>query len=269
MQNIICSKHTRYGFTLLELSIVLVIIGLIVGGLTVGQELIRQSELNTVVRQHEEITTAVNTYQLKYGTLPGDHNKAVQYWGRADGGTDLTQNCAAPETNTVAGSKATCNGDGDKRIDDDTHEAFRFWQHMSNADIFQGSFSGVKFGANPESSRVGVNIPGGKIEGSGWYANWEGNNSGSGSEFVGQYGHQMVLGNAGDVTDDPDDPVATPAEVGQVDEKIDDGRPATGKLLVRYWANCTSATANNQLTATYDYAEPGKLCSFIFINQFN
>jgi prepilin-type N-terminal cleavage/methylation domain-containing protein len=60
------------GFTLIELSIVLVIIGLIVGGVLVGQDLIRAAEVRAQITQIEKFNTAVNTFHGKFGALPGD-----------------------------------------------------------------------------------------------------------------------------------------------------------------------------------------------------
>src|SRR3984885_3925644 len=59
-------------FTLIELSIVLVIIGLIVGGVLVGQDLIKAAEIRATVSQIEKYNTAANTFQTKYNALPGD-----------------------------------------------------------------------------------------------------------------------------------------------------------------------------------------------------
>ena len=56
----------KQGFTLLELSIVLVVIGLIVGGTVVGKDLIRASELNSIITQQNKIQIALNTFKLKY-----------------------------------------------------------------------------------------------------------------------------------------------------------------------------------------------------------
>src|ERR1700712_2724582 len=60
------------GFTLIELSIVLVIIGLIVGGVLVGQDLVRAAAVRAQISQIEKYNTAVNTFYGKYGYLPGD-----------------------------------------------------------------------------------------------------------------------------------------------------------------------------------------------------
>jgi len=64
--------HGEQGFTLIELSIVLVIIGLIVGGVLVGQDLIKAAEIRATISQIERYNTAVNTFRNKYNAIPGD-----------------------------------------------------------------------------------------------------------------------------------------------------------------------------------------------------
>ncbi len=65
------------GFTLIELSIVLVIIGLIVGGVLVGQDLIRSAAIRATISQVEQFNTAVNTFHGKYNAIPGDMNAST------------------------------------------------------------------------------------------------------------------------------------------------------------------------------------------------
>ncbi len=60
------------GFTLIELSIVLVIIGLIVGGVLVGQDLIKAAEIRATISQYEKYNAAMNTFRTKYNGMPGD-----------------------------------------------------------------------------------------------------------------------------------------------------------------------------------------------------
>ncbi len=60
------------GFTLIELSIVLVIIGLLIGGVLVGRDLVNSAALRAQISQIEKYNTAVNTFRVKYGYLPGD-----------------------------------------------------------------------------------------------------------------------------------------------------------------------------------------------------
>jgi prepilin-type N-terminal cleavage/methylation domain-containing protein len=67
----------RRGFTLIELSIVLVIIGLLVGGVLVGQDLIRSAAVRATVRQIEKYNQSVNAFRGKYNAIPGDMNAAT------------------------------------------------------------------------------------------------------------------------------------------------------------------------------------------------
>ena len=65
--------HTdQRGFTLVELSIVLVILGLLVGGVLSGQSLIRAAELRAVSTEHSKFVTAMNSFRDKYFAAPGD-----------------------------------------------------------------------------------------------------------------------------------------------------------------------------------------------------
>ena len=72
MNHVTKKQGKNKGFTLIELSIVLVIIGLIVGGVLVGQDLIKAAEIRATVSQVEGYNSAVNTFRLKYNGLPGD-----------------------------------------------------------------------------------------------------------------------------------------------------------------------------------------------------
>jgi len=73
----------KNGFTLVELSIVLVIIGLLIGGILVGQSLIESSKLNSFVRQIQQYDSAIMTFKDKYKGLPGESGltTTVAGWG--------------------------------------------------------------------------------------------------------------------------------------------------------------------------------------------
>jgi prepilin-type N-terminal cleavage/methylation domain-containing protein len=60
------------GFTLVELALVLVIIGLIAGGVMIGQDLISAAHVRAQISQFEKFNTAVNTFRSKYNGIPGD-----------------------------------------------------------------------------------------------------------------------------------------------------------------------------------------------------
>src|SRR6202167_3238935 len=82
------SPASQSGFTLIELSIVLVIIGLIVGGVLVGQDLIRAAEIRATISQIEKYNTAVNTFRGKFNAIPGDMNLVTATtFGFSSGGT--------------------------------------------------------------------------------------------------------------------------------------------------------------------------------------
>src|SRR6185312_11880077 len=72
LPDLLPTARYRSGFTLIELSIVLVIIGLIVGGVLVGQDLIRAAEIRATVGQYEKYNAAINTFRSKYNGIPGD-----------------------------------------------------------------------------------------------------------------------------------------------------------------------------------------------------
>src|SRR4051812_21206607 len=73
------NNTNQHGFTLIELSIVLVIIGLIVGGVLVGQDLIKAAQIRSTVGQIEKYNSAVNTFRTKYNGMPGDLQGAANY----------------------------------------------------------------------------------------------------------------------------------------------------------------------------------------------
>ncbi|HLJ93842.1 MAG TPA: prepilin-type N-terminal cleavage/methylation domain-containing protein [Gemmataceae bacterium] len=79
-------RPSRHGFTLIELSIVLVIIGLIIGGVLVGRELIHVAAVRAQITQIGEINTAVNESQTKYSCLSGDCYNATAFFANVTNG---------------------------------------------------------------------------------------------------------------------------------------------------------------------------------------
>jgi len=77
-------SHLNHGFTLLEMSIVFLIIGLIAGGIVLGADMIRATGLRTLLSERGELVSAVATFKEKYNGLPGDMRNATSYWGAAD-----------------------------------------------------------------------------------------------------------------------------------------------------------------------------------------
>ena len=89
----------------------LVIIGLVVGGVLAGQNLVRQAQLRATVSDIEKIKTAINTFRGKYDGLPGDLWNAYQWWGAACG-----PNGVGGDNNQLPGDPNACNGNGDEGL---------------------------------------------------------------------------------------------------------------------------------------------------------
>ena len=70
-----------HGFSLVELSIVLVIVGLLTGGILMGQNLIRNAEIQGVMKELAKYSDAVIAFRDQYDALPGDLPDAGNYWG--------------------------------------------------------------------------------------------------------------------------------------------------------------------------------------------
>src|SRR5690349_25079544 len=78
------------GFTLVEIAIVLVIIGLLLGGILKGQEMITQAKIKNLINDFNGVTVAITSYQDRYRQLPGDDQNATTRWtsqapGKGDG----------------------------------------------------------------------------------------------------------------------------------------------------------------------------------------
>lgn len=115
-------KHAQSGFTLVEIAIVLVIIGLLLGGILKGQELIVQARIKNVANDLNGISAAVYSYQDRYRMLPGDDNTAGGRWPANAG-------CAA----------AAPNGTGNGTLTTGTpDETVLFWQHLRRAGLIGG-----------------------------------------------------------------------------------------------------------------------------------
>lgn len=134
-------KTNQSGFTLVEIAIVLVIIGLLLGGVLKGQELITQAKIKNVANDLNGVTVAIYGYQDRYKRLPGDDPGASRW---TVGGTALT------------------GGDGDNVIEGsgygsttDTEEIRKFWIHLRLAGFVAGSTATVAEGSTQPLNAAG------------------------------------------------------------------------------------------------------------------
>ena len=223
------------GFTLIELSIVLVIIGLIVGGVLMGQDMIKAAQVRATLTQVEKYNTAVNTFREKYGALPGDLIAAAatqfgfaprgSYAGEGDGNglvEGVSSNAAGQNSGTLEA----------------TGETAMFWVDLSAAHLIDDSFNTASATVPPasnvtQSSTPSLNafLPSAKL-GQGNYiyvysyssANYYGLSS-----VASIYSNGIMPNNLyGSIT---------PNQAYAIDSKIDDGLPLTGRVLGQF-VNC-------------------------------
>lgn len=198
------------GFSLVELSIVLVILGLLTGGILAGQSLIRAAELRSVAADFQRYHAAVMSFRDKYMGLPGDMTTAYQFWGTAAG-------C----TNTIVVAEGTgCNGNGDGAWKWWNSEGARGWQFMALSGLIEGSYTGVV--VTSVGSVPGTNQPASKIGNAGYYLHY------SATDMVTSLRRNAISIGAVISSANTDGPVLTPSEAWNIDSKLDDGLPERG-----------------------------------------
>ena len=106
-------KRNQSGFTLVEIAIVLVIIGLLLGGILKGQELVQNARVRNLADQQNAVQAAYFAFQDRYRALPGDYAAAV---------TNIPNVVAAPAAPAILGNS---------RITD--AERVFAWHHLTNA----------------------------------------------------------------------------------------------------------------------------------------
>jgi len=139
-------KSTQAGFTLVEIAIVLVIIGLLLGGILKGQEMINQARIKNAINDFNGITVAVTSYQDRYRALPGDDPNADTRW--------TTQAPAKGDGNGVIGGNY--NVTVTAAAPTSAQESNLFWQHLRIAGFVPGITTGAGSGAQPPNAASGI-----------------------------------------------------------------------------------------------------------------
>ena len=127
-------KTMQKGFTLVEIAIVLVIIGLLLGGILKGQEMITQAKIKNVVADFSGVSAAYYGYQDRYRAIPGDDANANGRW---------TLGIATPASGAygngiVSGGYATTSANEESRL---------FWLHLRSAGFVAGTGQQQPFNA--------------------------------------------------------------------------------------------------------------------------
>jgi prepilin-type N-terminal cleavage/methylation domain-containing protein len=142
-------SRTESGFTLVEIAIVLVIIGLLLGGILKGQEMITQAKIKNVVNDFNGVTVAVTSYQDRYRALPGDDQNATTRWtvqapGKGNGDGIIAGKYKDNDISGTGGAPA------------DGKESNLFWQHLRIAGFVPGLTSGTGSGSPPPNAAGGL-----------------------------------------------------------------------------------------------------------------
>lgn len=264
--NTISNSREQAAFTLVEMAIVIVIIGLLVGGVLMGKNLIRNADLQTIITDASKYKSAAKQFSDKYLALPGDFSEATGQWGK-----DNT-NCAG-HTGTAA-TPGTCNGNGNGFLNaaaaaSQTGEQFQFWKQLQLEGLIDGVYSGLAGSGGTAHSVPGTNCPKGKIDNTGWSAYfWTTGVWGNAAWFDAQHGNMLVFGEY-TTTSITTGTILTPKEAWNIDSKIDDGKPGTGDVMTPWNASCTTATAQtDNLTATYNLSYTSEACRMEFPRAF-
>ncbi len=235
--------RSQAGFTLVELAIVMIIIGLLIGGILKGQELIQNAQVTATASQIKAYEAALTTFRDSYNAVPGDIRNP----------TNRLPNCTAAPCNVDSGVGAG----GNNRITEtpaaaaaNGTEATRFWIHLAAADLIGGvdyTSTAVTWGAALPAAEIG----------GGFTVGWAGaiaDLAGAAPTTINS-GHYLSLRNAGAtaVAGSNANAAIRPTQAARIDRKIDDGVANSGSVLAagsNAAAGCFNATIYNENLGT-------------------
>jgi prepilin-type N-terminal cleavage/methylation domain-containing protein len=223
-----------HGFTLVELSIVLVIIGLLVGGILVGKDLINAASIRAQISQIEKYQTAVKAFRLKYNAMPGDMSADA---ANAFGFTARGSFAGEGDNNGLIEGVFTNSSGSNFGAAVTSGECLLFWIDLSQANLVDAGItaSGKSLFTDnvPGPGLMEQYIPKAKI-GMGWVYVWSGgwillgNGGGIVSDGINYFGLSWVYhGDSGNTS-------LTPQQAFAMDTKMDDGLPQSGRVMAMY-----------------------------------
>lgn len=213
-------NKSQSGFTLVEMAIVLVIVGLLIGGVLKGQELINSAKVKNLANDFRNMPTLIYSYQDKFRALPGDDAQAS---------THLTGGVVGSSSGATAGNGKL---EGAWNSTTATDESYLFWQHVRLA----GLATGVTDTTATSAAYLSKNSSGGAI----------GIESGSNHYIKDATGSGYLSGSYVLCSQGIDGKSAK-----QLDTALDDGDSQTGLLRI-VASDHTAGTAGKALSAVAD-----------------
>lgn len=232
------------GFTLIELAIVIMVLGLLMTGAIAGKALLKSAELKATLSEVDAFTIAMESFEQQYGALPGDLTIAESFFG----------------------ASATDNGNGDGQIAAAT-EQYTAWDQLLLAKMITGPSTGDYTGVTGAGgSTPGQNVPASRFKENAGFSlayiaapgNWQ---SAIGRNFPDNY---VVFATDTSTADILAGGVLLPDDAFALDRKADDGQPDFGKILSN---GTTCATNNGPTDATYNLTVKTPVCLLYFSIQ--
>ena len=229
-------SNKKSAFSLIELSIVLIIIGLLISGITGGASLIKSSELRSVISEARAYATSVNGFHSQFNAYPGDYNVALGSQGTYVGDADGTIEFTSVHTTVVGNESAMA------------------WYMLTQIGSVAGSYTAA---AATTSQVPGTHMPASKIRAAGWLFDYI-----SSQNVAVLTGATVTTGiGTGSTLANFSSGVITPVDALSIDTKVDDGVANAGKVR-GLLAACFSTT-------TYTVATTTKTCALSYQVDIN
>lgn len=226
----------KSAFSLIELSIVLIIIGLLIAGITGGASLIKSSELRSVMSEARSYAVGVNAFYTQFDALPGDFATSI--------------------------SSSDVVGDGDEAIEHytaSTAEGAEAWRDLNTIGAIDDNLVYLEIDSSAVAAMTpGTHIPSSKIKSSGWAFDYDTNLEQNVVVLTGTTGSSNSTNSIVNGTTTATASI-TAADALSVDSKIDDGVATTGDVR---GVNPGSTTC---ITSTaYTVGTSGKICALSY-----